>query len=40
MAGLGIAMLILGAIITVGVGGVLWIKRYDINIPYLSQSNE
>ena len=40
MAGLGIGMLLLGAILTIAVGGILWIKRFDINIPYLTQNNE
>ncbi|XP_067941336.1 uncharacterized protein [Watersipora subatra] len=40
MAGLGIGMVILGALLAVAVGGVLWVKRFDINLPYVTQSNE
>jgi len=40
MAGLGFGMLILGALLAVVAGGILWIKRFDINIRYLTQHNE
>ena len=40
MAGLGIGTLIVGALLTIAVGAVLWVKRFDINLPYVSQNNE
>ena len=40
MAGLAIGMLVLGALLTVAAGAVMWIKRFDINLPYVSHSNE
>lgn len=38
MAGLGIGMLVLGSILTLGFLGIIWIKRFDINLPYTRQT--
>ena len=39
MAGLGIGMLLLGALITVGFMGVVMMKRFDMNLPYSRQND-